>query len=113
MARRAALRELHDGLRGRDDVCDAHPELVRAGANLGDPADDPCPVCDAEALRYVTYVFYRKSAKSQGGRVVARDQLDAHLDRHGAMTVYTVEVCTGCRWHHLLESFWLQRRRAG
>ena len=31
MARRAAVREVRDGLTPVDSVCDAHPELVRAG----------------------------------------------------------------------------------
>jgi len=109
MRRRATLRELEEGRSAASDVCDAHPDLVRAGTNIGDPLDDPCPVCDADKMRHVTYVFTRRAGRSgAGGHAVARDSLLRQVKRHGDLNVFTVEVCLGCHWHHLIESFWLR-----
>ena len=108
MARRALLREVESGLKGRPDVCDAHPELVRAGRNIGAPVDDDCPICEERSLRHVTYVFGgRGRHRNRGGRAVRREHLRATAERNGDINVYTVEVCPDCHWHHLIESFWL------
>ena len=108
MARRALLRDVESGLRGRPDVCDAHPDLVRAGRNIGAPVDDPCPICEHEgSLRHVTYVFGGRGKSRESGRAVPRETLRDQAERHGDLNVYTVEVCHACHWHHLLESFWL------
>lgn len=108
MARRALLRDVAAGLRSRPDVCDAHPDLVRAGRNIGEVVEDDCPICDRPELRYVTYVFTgRGGKKGEGGRAVRREALRAHAERYGDVNVYTVEVCGDCHWHHLVESFWL------
>lgn len=108
MARRALLRDVRTGLRSPHDVCDAHPDLVRAGRHVGEPIPDICPICEGEDLRLVTYVFGRHIGR-HSGRVVERARLDRMLQRYGQLNVYTVEVCTECSWHHLRESFWLGR----
>ena len=109
MRRRAALRELEEGRQSRADACDAHPELVRAGTHIGDEVRDPCPVCDEQRIRHVTYVFDLRARKQgQGGRAVARESLLRQVKRFGDLNVYRVEVCLACHWHHLLESFWLR-----
>lgn len=110
MQRRAALREVREGLRSPADACDAHPDLVRAGIHIGSPSTDPCPLCDRDDLRDVTYVFDRKDPRNRGGRAVPRDSLARQHERYGDLTVYTVEVCTACHWHHLVESFLLVTR---
>lgn len=108
MQRRAILRDVRTGVRGTAEVRDAHPDLVRAGVHIGAPAGEACPLCDdAERLRHVTYVFGRRDRKDHSGRAVPRGSLARQLERHGELTVYTVEVCTACHWHHLLESFQL------
>lgn len=112
MARRAVLRDVRGGLRSPRDVCDAHPELVRAGANIGRDVAEDCPICDEPDLRHVTYVFSGKGRGTQSGRAVRREALADYADRHGDCTVYTVEVCLACRWHHLVESLWLTPRGA-
>lgn len=112
MQRRAVLREVVEGTRTPGDVCDAHPDLVRAGEHLGASADEDCPLCGSDRLRHVTYVFFRKGPRKQGGRAVRHDTLPAQLKRHGDLNVYRVEVCVDCSWHHLLESFWLVRSKA-
>ena len=110
MARRALLREVRTGLRSAGDVCDAHPDLLRAGRNIGEVTDDRCPICDAEELRLVTYAFgYGKGTAREHGRVVARHNLGSLAKHYGDISAYVVEVCTACAWHHLRESFWLGR----
>ena len=109
MARRALLRDVRTGLRSTYDVCDAHPDLVRAGRHVGEAIEDPCPICEGDAtLRLVTFVFGRHIGR-HSGRVVERAGLDRMRQRYGQLNVYTVEVCTECSWHHLRESFWLGR----
>jgi len=113
MARRATLREYREGMRNRDDVCDAHPDLVRAGEHIGDRAGSPCPVCDDPAsLAHVTYGFYGRGPTRSSGRALPRASLVGLSKRYGDVAVYTVEVCRTCRWHHLLESYWVTRKRA-
>jgi hypothetical protein len=108
MQRRASLRDVRSGLRSAADVCDAHPDLVRAGVHIGSPVDEDCPVCDdRDHLRQVTYVFGRRDRRDRSGRAVPRASLARQLERHGDLTVYTVEVCTACHWHHLIESYQL------
>src|SRR5579884_3122261 len=57
LARRAVLSELRKGRLGRSDVCDAHPELMRAARSIGESASEPCPVCEEHDLVLVSYVF--------------------------------------------------------
>lgn len=108
MARRALLRDVEVGVRSPREVCDAHPDLVRAGRNVGEPTDDTCPICEAPELRLVTYVFGEEVGR-HSGRVVQRTSLEPLSKRYGDLNVFTVEVCTACAWHHLRESFWLAR----
>ena len=56
-AKRALLREFRTGLVGRLDVCDAHPELLRAAKYVGHKTDKDCPVCGKESLRLLAYVY--------------------------------------------------------
>jgi hypothetical protein len=110
MQRRAQLREVATGVRSRVDVCDAHPDLVRAGIHIGTRLAEACPLCSEDGLSHVTYVFEGKGARSPGGRAVPRESLARQVERHGDLTVYTVEVCTVCHWHHLVESYLLEAR---
>ena len=110
MQRRVVLRDLASGARTVTEVCDAHPDLVRAGIHIGTDVRDDCPVCDESQLKHVSYVFEDKRRTSPGGRAVPRQGLAQYAQRHGDLRVYTVEVCVGCRWHHLVESFQLLAR---
>jgi hypothetical protein len=108
MARRAVLRDVSSGMRSPQDVCDAHPDLVRAGRNIGSPVTGGCPICQEDDVRHVTYIFTGKATKKgESGRAVARDTLASQVKRLGDVNVYTVEVCPDCHWHHLIESFWM------
>ena len=110
LQRRALLREVTSGSRSSGDVRDAHPDLIRAGKHIGHEVRDACPLCEGPGLRQVSYVFEGKNRKARGGRAVPRESLARQAERHGDLTVYTVEVCIDCHWHHLIESFRLLAR---
>jgi hypothetical protein len=117
LARRAVLGALRRGKVQTSEVCDAHPELLRAGKNIGQSIDAECPVCSHDTLRWVRYV-YGDELKSNNGRVVYPDDWLAQLaTTHDQFTCYVVEVCVDCSWNHLVRSYlvgrrWPARRRA-
>jgi Family of unknown function (DUF5318) len=105
LARRSALASLRRGTLSTTDVCDAHPELLRAGRNIGTEVDERCPVCSHETLRQVSYV-YGEDLKRNNGRVVYPEEWLAELARdHDQFTCYVVEVCVDCSWNHLIRAF--------
>ena len=57
LAKRALLRNFRQGLLSRLEICDAHPELLRAAKYLGESASRPCPVCRSYELRLLAYVY--------------------------------------------------------
>lgn len=113
LARRAVLRDFRRGGLTRPDVCDAHPELVRAARNVGDAAGRDCPVCGSTDMRLVSYV-YGEALKAANGRCIT---LPGELEKLGAsideFACYVVEVCPDCRWNHLDRRLLLGRRHAG
>lgn len=105
LARRSVLAAVRRGLLATTDVCDAHPELLRAGRNIGTVDDTPCPICSHESLRRVRYV-YGDDLRSNNGRVVYPEEWLTELAAtHDRFTCYVVEVCIDCAWNHLLQSF--------
>lgn len=104
LARQALLAEYRAGRIARNEVCDAHPELRRNAAALGLASDRACPVCDADELVLVTYVFGTRLPAS-GRCLSSRGELAKIARRKGTFTGYVVEVCTGCWWNHLMRSF--------
>jgi hypothetical protein len=113
LARRAVLREFHRGRLGRSEICDAHPELLRAARAIGVTTDTTCPICEDGPLRQVRYVFGDGIREPQGRLVADADELAAVSGRFDELTTYEVEVCTACGWNHLRRSFLVGRRHAG
>ncbi len=104
LAKRALLGEVRSGLTSWTDVCDAHPELMRAAKYVGEPSRRDCPFCKKAKLRLVTYV-YGDGLRHDNGRVWPLDVgLSMAADRPGSWC-YVVEVCTDCHWNHLHEAF--------
>jgi len=100
LARNSVVREFKKGRLSRLDVCDAHPELLRAARNLGVPADETCPICEDSSLVEVTFVFGARLPP--GGRCVATPaELTRYWRRKDPVVCYVIEVCTGCAWNHL------------
>ena len=104
LAKRALLRDFHGGLLSRLEICDAHPELLRAARYLGDDATGPCPVCDRYELRLLAYVFADGLRANNGRAFDVQEGLDMAARQRGG-ACYVVEVCTGCSWNHLAEAF--------
>ena len=103
LARRAVISEYRKGRLARHQVCDAHPELVRAAREIGEPTSVECPICEAASLVLVTYVFGPRLPPF--GRCVTTKKELAQLDRRrDPLTAYVVEVCPSCSWNHLLRT---------
>jgi len=107
LARRALLDEFRRGRLRQDQVCDAHPELLRAARSVGEPVAEPCPVCLKPDLVLVAYAFGPRLPSH--GRCIATttewDQLVRTARRTpGAFSAYVVEACPSCSWHHLVRT---------
>ena len=102
LARRMLINQVRLGRISRTEVCDAHPELIRAARNVGTETSADCPICEDDKLRIITYVFgYRLPAS--GRCVSTKKELRAlSAQAKGELTAYVVEACPECRWHHLL-----------
>lgn len=100
LARRMLINQVRLGRISRTEVCDAHPELIRAARNVGTPTSADCPICEESKLSLVTYVFGHGLPAS--GRCVTTAKEIRQLGRVGDRTAYVVEACPECRWHHLL-----------
>jgi hypothetical protein len=113
LARRAVLRDLRAGRLEREDVCDAHPELLRAGRHIGEPAPGQCPVCGHAGLRLVSYVYGDALARANGRCITSATELERLDAAHEEFTRYVVEVCVDCHWNHLQRHELHGRRHAG
>ncbi len=102
LARRMLINQVRLGRISRTEVCDAHPELIRAARNVGVVTRADCPICEESKLSIVTYVFGHGLPAS--GRCVTSAKELRRLGRasRGELTAYVVEACADCRWHHLL-----------
>ena len=101
LARRALINEYRKGRLAKHQVCDAHPELVRAARQIGDTTSVDCPICEDDKLVLVTYVFGPRLPPF-GRCVTTRKELAALNSRSDDLSAYVVEVCRECSWHHLL-----------
>jgi hypothetical protein len=115
LARRHLINEFRRGRLRQDQVCDAHPELIRAARNVGSASRSACPICNESSLRLVTYVFGPRLPAH--GRCVSTAQEMAAINQRGdELTAYVVEACVDCHWHHLLRVLPVgrtRRRRTG
>jgi len=106
LAKRALLRQFRTGLTSRLEICDAHPELLRAARYLGAEATRPCPVCDRDELRLLAYVYGDRMSRDNGRAFELEEGLKLAAGQKAAC--YVVEVCTSCSWNHLSEAFLAQ-----
>ena len=104
LLRDGVARAVRAGKVAREDVCDAHPELLRAAKHIGRSTGDACPVCDASPTREVTYVFGAKLPPG-GTCPASKAELNRLLRREDPVQAYSVEVCTSCKFHHLLRRY--------
>lgn len=104
LVRHALLAKIAAGTLRASDVCDAHPELLRAGKNIGRSTGETCPVCADVELVEVTYVFGAR-LPSGGTCPTSRAELLKLERRTEPVQCYAVEVCTGCSFHHLVRKW--------
>ena len=115
LARRSRINAFRKGRLSRHDVCDAHPDLVRAARNVGEPTEERCPICEDADLVHVSYVFGPRMPS--GGRcVTSAAELRKVARGVGAaksdLACYVVEVCPVCSWNHLARVFLVAPGRA-
>ncbi len=104
LARNAIVSEFRKGRLSRPEVCDAHPELLRAAINVGEESREDCPICEEAKVRLVTYVFGPRLPPSGTCVTSSREMAKlSHKDRR--LACYVVEVCPNCSWNHLARSF--------
>jgi len=104
LARNAVVEDVRRGRLTRVDVCDAHPELLRAARNVGTATGEDCPICEEAVTVAVTYVFGARLPP--GGRCPgSARELNQLRRRDEPVLCYDVEVCPGCGWHHLTRKY--------
>lgn len=104
LARRHTVAEFHRGRLSRLDVCDAHPELLRAATNVGQASDEECPICEEGPLTHVTFAFGPR-LPAHGRCITTGKELAQMARRPDEVACYVVEVCTECSWNHLARTF--------
>lgn len=110
LSKRSLLESFRRGSLDRMDICDAHPELVRVARNIGIDIKRPCPVCKAESLKQVRYV-YGSDLKHLSGRAVYPKDWELELNEmFDEFRCYAVEVCVDCSWNHLAACYLMGRR---
>jgi hypothetical protein len=105
LQRRALLTTLHNGgATHLDDVCDADPYTLRAAKHHGEVTEDKCPVCRREMLTHLSYAFGDELGQFSG-RIKTRAQIEEMARHYGEIRIYVLEICQGCAWNHLVESY--------
>jgi hypothetical protein len=111
LAKRVLLRDAREGILALTDLCDAHPELMRAAKYVGELTNHDCPVCEREKLVLLAYV-YGDDLKQDNGRVWSISTGRRMAMAHPGSCCYVVEVCRFCQWNHLRESYTARQRRS-
>jgi hypothetical protein len=101
LARQHLVNEFRRGRLAQHQVCDAHPELIRAARFIGDASRVDCPICEEAKLVLVTYVFGAR-LPAHGRCITTRREMHELNRRSDDLRAYIVEVCVECSWHHLL-----------
>nr|WP_249420145.1 DUF5318 family protein [Rhabdothermincola salaria] len=111
LARQHLVAEFRRGRLAQHEVCDAHPELVRAAREVGETSRIDCPICEDDKLVLVSYVFGPR-LPSYGRCITSAKELKALARRSGEFSCYVVEVCPSCHWNHLARTFVLNPARS-
>ncbi len=110
LAKRSLVERFRRGSLDRTELCDAHPDLIRAAKNIGTEVPGSCPICASPSVRQVRYVYGDK-LKHLSGRVVYPSGWELELsDRFEEFRCYAVEVCVECSWNHLAACYLMGRR---
>lgn len=109
LARQSVIESFRRGRLAQHEVCDAHPELRRAAAQVAEATSQVCPICVDDNVVLVSYVFGPR-LPSFGRCITTRKELAAFARkarRGGDYTCYVIEVCPSCSWNHLARTFHL------
>ncbi len=112
LARNNVVREFQRGRLSRSDVCDAHPELLRAARNVGALTPEDCPICQESKVVHVSFAFGSRLPPS-GRCLTSGDELAKLSRRMSQSACYVVEVCPECAWNHLARMFVVGGRAKG
>ncbi len=105
LQRRATLEALRRPTRAMEpNACDAEPILVRSALHHGELSKDSCPICNHHRLLNLNYVFGDQLGQ-YSGRIKSTEELHEMQDEFGEFKVCVVEVCTECRWNHMIKSY--------
>jgi hypothetical protein len=104
LQRRSVLADLRAGRVSALEVCDASPYLLSAARRLGLQTQRPCPVCRRVPLEEVLWV-YGAAVGDADGTARTPGQVDRLAAEHPDFAVYQVEVCQGCSWNHLVQTW--------
>ena len=102
--RRAAILEIRRTGGFNFDGNDTDPYLLRAAKYYGIETQRDCPICTRTQLVELTYVYSRELGY-YSGRIFAPAEIPAMASDYGFLRVFTVEVCQGCGWNHVLTSY--------
>lgn len=113
LARQHLIAEFRRGRLAQHEVCDAHPELIRAAKEVARPTTEDCPICEEHQLVLVSYVFGPK-LPAFGRCITTAKELKGFTKRssEGTYACYVVEVCPSCHWNHLARTFILNPARS-
>ncbi len=100
LVRAATLQSWRDGDLTSSQICDAQAELRRNAEFCGTPTERECPVCEADQLVDVTYVFGPRLPK-HGRCLTTLKELRRLEQRAATYKRYVVEVCNTCGWNHM------------
>jgi len=127
LVRQSTLHNLRSGYVTTTDVCDPHPDLIRAALHHGEPSTRSCPVCrggdvgvdrldprlginggpglpGAGGLVFLRYA-YGDELGQFSGRIKSQQEIADLSQEAGDVKVYVVEVCISCGWNHLIASY--------
>ncbi|MEY2634592.1 MAG: hypothetical protein RIS75_532 [Actinomycetota bacterium] len=104
LARREAILEIKRTGGFHFDGNDTDPYLLRAAKYYGITTDRDCPICTKTKLSELTYVYSRELGH-YSGRIHAPSEIPLMATKFGFLRVFTVEVCQGCGWNHVLTSY--------
>lgn len=99
--RHMTLAQFRAGKIRRDAICDADFLLIAAARFHGYYVGRLCPVCEGAELREVRWIYGEKLGR-KSGTARSADEIADIADTTEGVTVHLVEVCTACRWNHLL-----------
>lgn len=104
LQRRASIADVAAGRVTPEDACDAGFYLLQAAAHHGRPTTTPCPLCRAEDLVQVSWIFGDRLGAAAGSARSA-EEIERLAEAIPEFTVHVVEVCRACRWNHLVQSY--------